>query len=461
MNKLILTVFSVLICLTGSAQDASSYIVKTRHAQGNGVKTTTENKGELQDLITENFRFYPPCEWQEGMKFMVVPDSYDLMVNTFIDAETGKEVANTTLRKKIMVYQGHEVGFDGHTRMYFITQDDHRKYYYFVQNPSFEDFCYEKTGVPTLAYLGDVDVARTKLIGQKVYTKSSVYRIDTSREYDDFEEVDMPKDELVTVKAIGVGTRNYPVKIIVEDDRGNEFYQNVAISKTNCGMRDDEFTEDNAKYLFSGSFELLNDIMSVSKNYMTYRGKTVHTKDYTLMRTHGAGKDRNVKVPRQTTFIIDNLIPMGNTGYVSLTLTEIESRRVFYKNVTFDYTDNVTGDVRESLENYFGYVFAMGEGKARQTSQAARAAIRQGYVIIGMSRDEVQLAMGEPDRVVTDTHGHTDWIYVRSTGKLLVVKFDMSGKVSKYEVDASTVKKKNTTIKATTQEAEKEKEKQL
>ena len=435
MKKLISIVFAVFACLHVAAQDAGSYIIKTRHAQQtSAAKSAQKSQGkEVRDLISDNFKFYSPCEWKEGMKFMVVPDEYDLIVNTFIDTETGKEESNVNLRHKIMIYQGHDEGLDGRPRMHFLCKEDHRKYYFPMNGIWFEDFCYDKAGIPTLAYLGDVDIARTKLMGHKLFTKTTVYRIDTNYSSDEYEEVKVPKDEIVTVKAIAVGTRNFPVKIIVEDAKGNEFYQNVAISKTNCGMHDDEFVKDNAKFLFSGSFEIQDDVIEVSKDYMAYQGAVVHTKDVTLMLTHGAGKDRNVRVPRQTTFTIDHIIPSGD-NYVTLTLTEKESRRVFYKRVTFSHTDDVTGDAAGSIEDYFGYVFAMGEGKTRETSQAARAAIRQGYVILGMSQDEVQLAIGEPDQVSTEG-GHVTWTYVRSTGKLFVVTFDLAGKVSKYVVD--------------------------
>ena len=69
------------------------------------------------------------------------------------------------------------------------------------------------------------------------------------------------------------------MKIIVEDADGNEFYQNVAISKTNCSLNDDDFVNDNAKYLFGNSFELVEDVLSISSNnYKQFLGKIIHTK---------------------------------------------------------------------------------------------------------------------------------------------------------------------------------------
>ena len=39
------------------------------------------------------------------MKFMVLPEKYDLIVKTFCEASTGNEVSSMSLRHKIMVYK--------------------------------------------------------------------------------------------------------------------------------------------------------------------------------------------------------------------------------------------------------------------------------------------------------------------------------------------------------------------
>ena len=75
----------------------------------------------------------------------------------------------------------------------------------------------------------------------------------------------------------------------------------------------------------------------------------------------------------------------------------------------------------------------MGEGAIRETSQAARAAIRAGRVTAGMTEDEVILAMGEdPDRKENPgSDGRYRWHYKRSSGTLTVV-FGRNGIVEQY-----------------------------
>ena len=408
---------------TAMAQD-NDYIVKTKNVKKTDVAATisaedvVSEEAEPKDFMGKNFRYYSMCDWKDGMRFMVIPEKYDLLVGTFRDANTNKEVSSGRLRHHIMVYKGHEDMINGRVHVNFYCETDNKYYYYELPNGTFDDYCYGKLGVPTLAYLGDVDMARQLLMDQTLLTRTEFFRIDTEYDGDGFQEVKYPKNKLVTVKAIGVGTRAFPVKIIVEDENGEQFYQNVAMSKTNSGMRDDEFDVDNAKYLFEGSFEFTGGEMEVSKDFKSYLNQTVYTKYATAMSSKGAGKTRDVKVPRLTGFIIDEINRDKNhEGYYSLTLREVETRRIFYKDITFNE------DNRGPREDFFGYLFGMGEGAGRSTTLETRTAIREGRVIPGMSMEEVEMAVGEAASKVTTSDGVTEWMYPRSNS-VLVVQFE-------------------------------------
>ena len=439
----------------------SSYIVKTKGVKipetkaapsmdgGNGA--AKEEEQEATDFLGKNFRYVSMCDWQPGMRFMVIPEKYDMLVNTFRDANTNKEVSSGRLRHKIMVYKGHEDMPNGRVHVNFTCEDDSKNYYYQLPSGTFDDYCYGKLGVPTLAYLGDVDKARELLMDQILLTRTEFFREDTEYDGDGFKEVRYPKNRAVTVKSIGVGTRSFPVKIIVEDEEGNQFYQNVAMSKINSGMRDDEFSVDNEKFLFQGSFEFTGGEMAVAKDIKSYLNQTVHTKYSTSMSSKGAGKERDIKVPRFTGFIIDAITPVKDTHYYTLTLRETETRRIYYKDVAFKEED-VEGDKMETVrEYYFGYLFGMGEGALRNTTLETRTAIREGRVIPGMSEDEVLMAVGEPYQKGANSDGAQEWLYKRSNGVLLVVQFK-KGKVTKAAGRAATstnavAKKATTTVR--------------
>ena len=429
MKRMILLAGMAVAMMTAAAQD-NPYIVKTKNVKKTAVKAavTADNvngqEAEPQDFMGKNFRYYSMCDWKEGMRFMVIPEKYDLLVNTFRDANTGKEVSSARLRYHIMEYRGHEDMTNGRVHVNFFCETDNKSYYYELPNGTFDDYCYGKLGVPTLAYLGDVDKARELLLNQTLLTRTQFFRIDTEYDGDGYQEVTFPKNRVVVVKAIGVGTRAFPVKIIVEDENGEQFYQNVAMSKTNCGMRDDEFDVDNAKYLFQGSFEFTGADMVVAKDIKSYISQTVHTKYPAGMSSKGAGKKRDVVVPRFTGFIIDEIVPVKNTEYYTLTLRETETRRIYYKDVVFNE------ESRAPREDFFGYLFGMGEGSSRSTTLETRTAIREGRVIPGMTKEEVELAVGEPTSKVTTNDGVTEWMYPR-TNSVLVVQFDEDGIVKK------------------------------
>ena len=406
MKRMVLLAGLAFALLTATAQD-SPYIVKTK-----GVKKTVkkakedaaalEEENEATDFMGRNFRFYSMCDWKEGMRFMVIPEKYDLLVTTFRDATNDKGVNNGMLRHKIMIYKGHEDMPNGRVHINFLCEDENRDYYYELPNGTFDEYCYGKMGVPTLAYLGDVDKARELLVGKTLLTRTQNFRIDT--EYDG------------------------DVKIVVEDENGEQFYQNVAMSKTNCGMRDDELAlDDNERFLFKNSFEFTDDNMAVSADVRDYLNATVHTKVATSMSSKGSGKVRDIRVPRFTGFVIDEIKPMKN-NYFTLTLRETESRRIYYKDVYFNQV-NEGEDSATVKEDFFGYLFAMGEGEARSTSKETRAAIREGRVIRGMTKDEVEMAVGEASRKIeNDDHLHV-WLYARSNGVVLDVIFDEKGSV--------------------------------
>ena len=435
MKKLILTACLAMVFSAGRAQ-SEDYFVKTKNVKkvdataSTGDESTAKEPEKARDFISSNFPYYSLCDWKEDMKFIVLPEKYDMVVKTFHEYETGHEVSSMSLRRKIMLYKGHTVGADGHGHINFLCRDDNRMYYFEIPNGKFEDYCYNKLGVPTLAYLGDVDVAKQLLIGKVLFTMATEYRVDTDAESDKFETVKVKLKQEVKVVDVGVGTRSFPVKIIVEDKDGNEFYQNVAISRTNSGLREDEFINgDNARYTFAGSFEMQDAIMAVSGDIKSYIGQTVHTKVRTPMKSKGDGKERTLTVPTQTTFKIEAIQPHSDSEYVTLTLEQSDTRRIYTKDVLFKNVSVVVEEAGGKLDDYFGYIFAMGDGKDVETSPAARAAIREGRVIIGMSEDEVTMTMADPDATVNENNGYYQWIYITTQGKRLIVRFSPTGRV--------------------------------
>lgn len=419
MKKTLFTVAMMLIFTVVSAQ-TNPYIVKTRSAMKDTIQAAADSTGtqhkRMTDFVSMHFKFYSLCDWKPGMKFMVMPDKYDLIVRTFCDAETNKEVSSTTLREKIMEYKGHNETRDGHSRLNFECLDNHKKYYFQIPNGSFDDYCYGKLGVPTLAYLGDVDIARKELIGKTLYTKTKVYREDTSVDGDGYREIEVPKNMEVKVVKVGVGSRSFPVKIIVADSEGKEFYQTVAMSRTNSGMRDDEFIMDSLKHTFYGAFEMLDDIMAVdASNYTAYIGKTIHTKIKTRLLNETTKKQQSI--PRMAEYMVESITKHKDEDMYTIKLKSTILGTFFYGEVSMD-------PKVEPSNKYFGNIFAPGSGKYIETTEAARTMIRSGHVSIGFNEDQVMMAAGEPDDIEPGKGGEYTWVFQRSNKKLLLVKFN-------------------------------------
>ena len=79
----------------------------------------------------------------------------------------------------------------------------------------------------------------------------------------------------------------------------------------------------------------------------------------------------------------------------------------------------------------------MGEGEARNTSKESRAAIREGRVIVGMTKEEVEMAMGEAFKKTYGSDGGEMWMYARSNDVILDVWFDEKGYVTQAKARRS------------------------
>lgn len=396
----------------------SGYLVKTQ-------KATTSTAGEESEFIANHFKNYRLNEWVPGLKFMVIPNRTDMIISTFVDAESGKDVGSGELKYKIMEYTGAEDTPKGAARFNFTCEG--KNYYHEEGYTKVADFCAKpKAGIATLAYLGDVDTAKELLEGQTLYTRGTEFCRDNENAADGFDPVTLPVNSQVTVVAVGVGTREFPVKIVFKEAKGAEYFQNVAISKTNCGMRDDEFIMTLKKNFFPNSFALSDPNKKSSENLTArYKGKSVYLIHSTEMNSEAAGP---MKVGRYKQFMINDIKTKSGTNYVTVTLTNAKGDK-FEKDVTFTRA-SVIGDINGEREDHFNDLFGIGNLRKKypNITEANWEAIAEGQIKIGMTTDECRMAKGSPiriDRVITK--GTEVWFYDKSIlefkgGKLQTVK---------------------------------------
>jgi hypothetical protein len=433
MKRILMMTVMAVMAMTLQAQE-NNYIVKTKQAKKTAKVSTPEAEAaeaeeeEPKDFLEKNFRYYSMCDWKEGMRFMVIPDKKDMVIKTFGDSITGQMVSSLKLRHKIMVYKGRDENHKGlHERINFTCEDDGKTYFFEVPTASFDDYCLGKLGVSTLAYLGDVDIARQLLKDTTLFTVAKEYYVDTELDGDGYDIItDVPEGTEVKVVAIGVGTRNFPVKIIVADKDGREFYQNVAISRTNSGLRDDEYGISNMIiHTFKGAFELPADNMAASSLYKKYVGQEVFTLYSTTMES---AQGKTTSVARLSTFRIKDIRAQRGTNYVKMTLTGTGSGREYVKQVTFK-SESVIGDIAGQHEDYFFNLFATGNPlKLEGVKKEHIADIQKSMVRVGYSENEVKLALGEPTGKGQEGNYYT-WTYKHPGKPYACVYFDKKTKL--------------------------------
>lgn len=387
---------------------------KPSAAAGTADSLDAEKPQEKVDSMTIWFPNYSLCDWKRGMRFMVIPDKKDLVIKTFADPR-GIMVSSASLLHKVMIYDGHDDANGGlHEHVNFICEETGDRYYYEVPTQSFDDYCYQKFGIPTLAYLDEVDSARVHLMGRKLITVADRYYVDNPSTTEGYTEIrDVPRDAEVEVVAVGVGTRSFPVKIVVKDEKGRQFFQYVTFSKTNSGLRDIEMeNSDMIFHTFKNSFLMCDDNISVHPLYQKYSGKDV----YTLVNmTLKDADSTNVRIPRLTPMKILKIRSQMGSDYAKVTLSDPKSGKTFTKEVLFKNRNRI-GINDSERDMYVDNIFGLGNPhKMKGVREANITDLRNGVVRTGFTANEVLVAMGEPTSK-GKAGANTVWIYRSQSG---------------------------------------------
>lgn len=430
----------LLMCSTGALAQ-NSYFVSTiedkteTDAEGNATYQDQKTMSAEEKFLNDNFPTLSLCDWKEGMQFMVIPGERDAFLPIFTDSITGTDVGTGTLKHKIMTYKGHEMSNRGWEHINFYCEDTKKPYYVELRNLAFDDYCHktENGGIRALAYLGDVDKARELLMGKELFTKGDKFYKDDKNATDGCREVTLKEDSHVKVEQIGVGSRNFPVKIVVRADDGELYFQEVAMSRINCALVNDDFYRENAKHLFSNSFAFDS---STGKNSATMSakllGKKINSRQNVKMRVKDGGP---VTMKRNTVFLVKDIKAENGTGYYNMTLGN--EGNDYTIRVTFENKD-VSGNVDGKQEGYFYELFSIGtEFNANNstiinsrsvTSSGGYAGMVSGIVSKGMTKNQVKMTKGDPDQKWTNKNGTTTWKYFDNT-----YTFDKSGKLIRIE----------------------------
>ncbi|NDV81230.1 hypothetical protein [Bacteroides sp. 51] len=410
-TKFMLTVISMFLALTVSAQ--GDYIVTTA-----SPKSETSAGDEAQ-FVVQNFPYYTICNLQAGQKFMLmVEDSYGI-VSTFKSSATGRDVSNSKLQHKILEFQGTEearketyIGESVST--HFIFEVEGEKYYHEVKGKSLADVCGSnpRAAIHNLVFLGDVDIARELLMGKTLYTKVTKARVDEGGAGTGSREVSIARNLEVTVTAIGVGTRECPVKIVFEDRDGNKYFRNVMFSKTNAGLQDSELTGVNLEKPFANVFTFVDkeaitteDIRAKYIRRLAYPKRTVEAK-----KESGGTQS----LLRFTPLVVKDM----TLGASTLATLKLEDQ----KGTNYTVDVNLKYDIFERNADYIDDMFGYGDLRKQYPSITEEnwLLLGKGELKTGMTKDECMLALGSPIQIVAKPNTRTEtWYYQGRT-----VEFD-------------------------------------
>jgi|GEM_PF-4772164 len=228
MKKNLLLLF---ILSSFSVFSQNEYYIETNSDVSNQKLNITEE----QKIIIENFPFIPVCEWNNTFKFTSkIKDSELYNESQFYKFNESEKLRNKDIIGKIFYFYSIEDRVDTLTygsifygkNILFTDNNDEMYIYQYKGAPS--DFCSEKTRVPRLIFLNDIDKARELFIGQKLYILTDYWRSDDTLIVDDTQKF-VP----VTILNIGVGGTDGYYKFVFKAQNEKEYFVNIKLSETN------------------------------------------------------------------------------------------------------------------------------------------------------------------------------------------------------------------------------------
>lgn len=407
--KIVKLTFILSLFIANVAWGQNDYIVKT--APQKSTATTAEER-----FIENNFPFYSLCNWVPGMKFMFILEGKFGFIPTFCSYETEKEVDNNVFHYKIVTFEGvEEKEVDRQGRSFlstrFVFDVEGKRYYHEVKSQRLNEICLKtpRAHIKGLVYLGDIDKARQLLIGRTVYTKTSAFRVDDSNSANGFREVTVPINLAVRITAIGVGSREAPVKIVFDDNTGRSYYAEITLSTTNTGYVKSDFQGEQRFKYFPNVFSFIDShektVGEIKENYL---GKAV----YPINNMDATVGGRSTVLFRYTPLKIVEM-EIGSDKDKTMLKLQDNSGQIYVVPVRLKY------DVVIKNEDYINDIFAYGNLKADYPYISAKnwELIVNGEIALGMTKDECRLSLGNAAQIQKSMNSRYEtWYY---NGKVL------------------------------------------
>lgn len=220
---------AVLLSIVASVSAQDDYFIKIQPDSIN-----SKELGEEELFINKHFEYINIADWEKGMRFMLITQEYydkiDLIPCDWEKIDVSNYINHIITLDTIYTYTKNDpYKMNILTRFIFKTTDNH---YLEYQSPASIDGLRnsEISHISGLAYLKDIDIARKLLLGKTLYTKKDLAFINIGK---DVSSIVIKKFAPYRVKEIGIGNDIEPVKILLENPEGENFFYEMYLSKTN------------------------------------------------------------------------------------------------------------------------------------------------------------------------------------------------------------------------------------
>lgn len=403
-----------LFCLlfifsTHAAMGQNDYIVKTTPAKSTAAT-------EEERFVDDNFTYYSLCSWFPGMKFMYVLEEKFSFIPTFYSYDTEELVDNNLFHHKVMNFvEVEEREKDRQGRNFistrFIFELDGKKYYHEYKNQRLTEICLKapRSHIKGLVYLGDVDKARELLINREIYTLTDLLWVDDTNSGNGYRAEKVPVNQRFVVKAVGVGSREFPVKIIIEDLDGHSFFAETAFSTTNSGLVKSDFQGELRRRYFPNIFTFTDQHQKTVGNIREqFAGNYI----YPVRNTEATLDGKRTIIFRFTPLqIID--MEVGQDKVSAILQVHDSEGKVYRIPTSLKYNPLIKN------EDFIDDMFGKGNLRAEypNISDENWTYIVNGEIRLGMTKDECRLSLGSPIQIAANLNSRYEtWYY---NGKVL------------------------------------------
>jgi len=233
-------IFYLMVLIPTFMLSQNPYVVNTKEKAKKEVKLSIEEK-----FIKDNFEYLFIADWYKGMRFMVKEKrSWNSDINLYPYNSKQRFINRlnySDFEYKIFTVQDVEEKIVNCpkgkcTRTYVVFECEGKRYKSHEMSGSKEELRQEKivpfSTINHLVYIDEIDKVKSLLLDKTLFTLTDLWYEDSDSE-SGHNIVEGLKYEKVKIINVGIGSFNWPVKLVFETDDGNQYFIEMSFSGIN------------------------------------------------------------------------------------------------------------------------------------------------------------------------------------------------------------------------------------